>query len=28
VFRRVGEQVLTYLGVSSDDQVKIAMAAQ
>ena len=28
VFRRVGEQVLTYLGVSRDDQVKIAMAAQ
>jgi cell division protein FtsI (penicillin-binding protein 3) len=26
VFRRVGEQVLTYLGVSRDDQVKIAMA--
>lgn len=28
VFRRVGEQVLTYLGISRDDQVKIAMAAQ
>lgn len=28
VFRRVGEQVLTYLGVSRDDQVKIAMVAQ
>lgn len=28
VFRRVGEQVLTYLGVPRDDQVKIAMAAQ
>ena len=28
VFRRVGEQVLTYLGVSRDDQVKIAMAAR
>jgi cell division protein FtsI (penicillin-binding protein 3) len=27
VFRRVGEQVLTYLGVSRDDQVKIAMIA-
>jgi len=27
VFRRVGEQVLNYLGVSRDDQVKIAMAA-
>lgn len=27
VFRRVGEQVLTYLGVSRDDQVKIALAA-
>jgi cell division protein FtsI (penicillin-binding protein 3) len=27
VFRRVGEQVLTYLGVSRDDQVKIAMVA-
>ena len=26
VFRRVGEQVLTYLGVPRDDQVKIAMA--
>lgn len=26
VFRRVGEQVLTYLGVSRDDQVKIASA--
>lgn len=28
VFRRVGEQVLTYLGVSRDDQVKIAMAVR
>ncbi len=28
VFRRVGEQVLTYLGVSREDQVKIAMAAR
>jgi cell division protein FtsI (penicillin-binding protein 3) len=28
VFRRVGEQVLTYLGVPRDDQVKIAMAAR
>jgi cell division protein FtsI (penicillin-binding protein 3) len=28
VFRRVGEQVLTYLGVSRDDQVKIAMATR
>jgi cell division protein FtsI (penicillin-binding protein 3) len=28
VFRRVGEQVLTYLGISRDDQVKIAMAAR
>ncbi len=28
VFRRVGEQVLTYLGVSRDDQVKIAMVAR
>ncbi len=28
VFRRVSEQVLTYLGVSRDDQVKIAMAAR
>ena len=27
VFRRVGEQVLTYLGVSRDDQVRIAMVA-
>ncbi len=27
LFRRVGEQVLNYLGVSRDDQVKIAMAA-
>ena len=27
VFRRVGEQVLTYLGVSRDDQVKTAMVA-
>jgi cell division protein FtsI (penicillin-binding protein 3) len=27
VFRRVGEQVLTYLVVSRDDQVKIAMVA-
>lgn len=26
VFRRVGEQVLTYLGVSRDDQIKIASA--
>jgi len=28
VFRRVGEQVRTYLGVPRDDQVKIAMAAR
>ncbi|HEY5626819.1 MAG TPA: penicillin-binding protein 2 [Nitrospira sp.] len=28
VFRRVGEQVLTYMGVSRDDRVRIAMAAQ
>jgi cell division protein FtsI (penicillin-binding protein 3) len=28
VFRRVGEQVLTYMGVSRDDQVRIAMATQ
>jgi len=28
VFRRVGEQVMTYLGVPRDDQVKIAMAAR
>jgi cell division protein FtsI (penicillin-binding protein 3) len=28
VFRRVGEQVLTYMGVPRDDQVKIAMAVQ
>jgi cell division protein FtsI (penicillin-binding protein 3) len=28
VFRRVGEQVLTSLGVPRDDQVKIAMAAR
>lgn len=28
VFRRVGEQVLNYLGVSQDDQVKIAMVAR
>jgi cell division protein FtsI (penicillin-binding protein 3) len=28
VFRRVGEQVLTYLGVSRDDQVKVAMATR
>ncbi|MEQ1627872.1 MAG: penicillin-binding protein 2 [Nitrospira sp.] len=27
VFRRVGEQVLNYLGVSSDEPVKLAMAA-
>ncbi len=27
VFRRVGEQILTYLGVSRDDQIKIASAA-
>ncbi|HXH86222.1 MAG TPA: penicillin-binding transpeptidase domain-containing protein, partial [Nitrospira sp.] len=27
-FRRVGEQVLTYLGVSRDDQVKVAMAGR
>jgi len=27
VFRRVGEQVLTYMGVPRDDQVKIALAA-
>jgi cell division protein FtsI (penicillin-binding protein 3) len=28
VFRRVSEQVLTYMGVPRDDQVKIAMAAR
>jgi cell division protein FtsI (penicillin-binding protein 3) len=28
VFRRVGEQVLTYMGVPRDDQVKIAMATK
>jgi cell division protein FtsI (penicillin-binding protein 3) len=28
VFRRVGEQVLNYLGVSPDDQIKIAMATK
>lgn len=28
VFRRVGEQVLNYLGVSPNDQIKVAMAAQ
>jgi len=28
VFRRVGEQVLNYLGVAQDDQVKIAMVAR
>ena len=28
VFRRVGEQVLNYLGVSRDEPVKIAMAAR
>lgn len=28
VFRRVGEQVLTYMGISRADQVKIAMAAR
>ncbi len=28
VFRRVGEQVLNYLGVSRDDQVKIALVSQ
>lgn len=28
VFRRVGEQVLNYLGVSSEDSVKLAMAEQ
>jgi cell division protein FtsI (penicillin-binding protein 3) len=28
VFRRVGEQVLTYMGVPRDDQVKIAMAVR
>jgi cell division protein FtsI (penicillin-binding protein 3) len=28
VFRRVGEQVLTYMGVPRDDQVKIAMAGK
>jgi cell division protein FtsI (penicillin-binding protein 3) len=28
VFRRVGEQVLTYLGVPRDDQIKIAMAGR
>jgi cell division protein FtsI (penicillin-binding protein 3) len=27
VFRRVGEQALNYLGVSRDDQIKIAMSA-
>ncbi|HEY6084570.1 MAG TPA: penicillin-binding transpeptidase domain-containing protein, partial [Nitrospira sp.] len=26
VFRRVGEQVLNYLGISRDDQIKLAMA--
>ena len=28
VFRRVGEQALTYMGVPRDDQVKIAMVAR
>jgi cell division protein FtsI (penicillin-binding protein 3) len=28
VFRRVGEQVLTYMGVPREDQVKIALAAR
>lgn len=28
VFRRVGEQTLTYMGVPRDDQVKIAMAVR
>ena len=28
VFRRVGEQALTYMGVPRDDQVKIAMAVR
>jgi cell division protein FtsI (penicillin-binding protein 3) len=28
VFRRVGEQVLTYMGVPRDDQIKIAMAGR
>jgi cell division protein FtsI (penicillin-binding protein 3) len=28
VFRRVGEQVLNYLGVSREDTVKIALAAK
>ncbi len=28
VFRRVGEQVLNYLGISRDDQIKIAMAVK
>lgn len=28
VFRRVGEQVLTYMGISRNDQVKIAMAGR
>jgi cell division protein FtsI (penicillin-binding protein 3) len=28
VFRRVAEQVLTYLGVSRNDQVKIALASR
>jgi cell division protein FtsI (penicillin-binding protein 3) len=27
VFRRVGEQVLNYLGVSSDEPVKLAMVS-
>jgi hypothetical protein len=27
VFRRVGEQVLNYLGVSSAEPVKLAMAS-
>jgi cell division protein FtsI (penicillin-binding protein 3) len=26
VFRRVGEQVLNYLGVAVDDPIKLAMA--
>jgi cell division protein FtsI (penicillin-binding protein 3) len=28
VFRRVGEQVLNYLGVSSNEPVKLAMASE
>jgi cell division protein FtsI (penicillin-binding protein 3) len=28
VFKRVGEQVLNYLGVSSNEPVKLAMVAE